>query len=167
MGTALQTPNPRVSDVLASILHEAPVGLSALEVDSLSLAEKYCVSVKRRHALALDNERRERERYADPLMGQCASVTTCHCVLPVIVVLAAHLTRSTMAPMGSRGGVFGYLPSHGGRKEERKRKKETSTCRMWQDTTRIFHIDRSFLDETPLMKQIGEGHWHFTFARLK
>lgn len=27
MGTALQTQNPRVSDVLASILHEAPVGL--------------------------------------------------------------------------------------------------------------------------------------------
>lgn len=34
MGTALQTPNPRVSDVLASILQEAPVGLTVLEVDN-------------------------------------------------------------------------------------------------------------------------------------
>lgn len=40
MGTAVQTPNPRVSDVLASILHEVPVGLSVLEVDDERQSER-------------------------------------------------------------------------------------------------------------------------------
>ena len=63
MGTALQTPNPRVSDVLASILHEAPVGLSALEVDSLGLQRN---TARRRNGdtlcLWITNDERKRER---------------------------------------------------------------------------------------------------------
>ena len=85
MGTALQTQNPRVSDVLASILHEAPVGLwscqkSAMDEQHERERERY-TSVRKIHAM---RERRIETgiyiRGTYLVMGQCASVTIRYCV---------------------------------------------------------------------------------------
>lgn len=81
MGTALQTPNPRVSDVLASILQEAPVGLTVLEVDNERQSHREISLERGRYtSLGIEDERKRRREYVDPLMGQRASVTTCYCV---------------------------------------------------------------------------------------
>ena len=126
MGTALQTTNPRVSDVLASILREAARGARrARSRHSHGLAEKciYRVSVKRRPT-----------HWRGSAYGaacKCYDLPLCSLV---IVVLAEHLTRSTMAPMGSTGGSFLATCLLTGKKETKKKKrKETSTSRM-QDT---------------------------------
>lgn len=51
----------------------------------------------------------ERRREINALMGQRVSVTTCHCVHGRCswTVLAAHLTRFVMAPMGLRAILGG------------------------------------------------------------
>lgn len=109
MGTALQTQNPRVSGVLASILHEAPVGL--------------CRARSRRWT----NRMRERDMYTsvwneedvhDALEGRTETESgirgsgygaVCKCYDPLLcssslfaAVLPPRSTRSTMAPMGPR-----------------------------------------------------------------
>lgn len=98
MGTALQTQNPRVSDVLASILHEAPVGL-------------YRARSRRWTNRMRERERetsRDEEKTESGIRGSGYGAV-CKCYDPLlcsrslfVAVLPPRLTRSTMAPMGPR-----------------------------------------------------------------
>ena len=108
MGTALQTQNPRVSDVLASILHEAPVGLwscqkSAMDERNEREREIHIGSKDTRDEGKTD---RDRNIYTWNVSGYGA---VCKCYDPLlcssslfVAVLPPRLTRSTMAPMGPR-----------------------------------------------------------------
>ena len=139
MGTALQTQNPRVSDVLASILHEAPVGLwscqkSAMDERNERERERY-TSVRKIHAM---RERRIETgiyiRGTYLVMGQCASVTIRYCVRAhcswLFFLRAWHVPRWHPWVLGS----FAYLPSHA---EDRRRGKKSRISNPFDIVSKI------------------------------
>lgn len=124
MGTALQTQNPRVSGVLASILHEAPVGLcrarSRRWTNRMREREICIHRFGTRKTYTMRWKEEQRTEYVDLVMGQCASVTIRYCVRAhcsrLFFLRARHVPRWHPWVLGS----FGYLPSHAEDRGEKK-----------------------------------------------
>lgn len=126
MGTALQTQNPRVSGVLASILHEAPVGLCRARSrrwTNRMREREICIhrfGTRKTYTMRWKEGQRRRAEYVDLVMGQCASVTIRYCVRAhcsrLFFLRARHVPRWHPWVLGT----FGYLPSHAEDRGEKK-----------------------------------------------